>query len=76
MKNKQISLSKKGLLIFLLLVFCLLVVFILHQVVNSRPNFLNNCSEARVRRLTNIPQNSVYYRAELDKDHDGVACEA
>lgn len=51
-------------------------IFLLNGIINGQPAFLNNCSEAKVRHLTNIPKGSVYYRAELDKNHDGIACQS
>ena len=34
-----------------------------------------NCSRAKADGACNIPQDSPYYQAKLDRDGDGVGCE-
>jgi hypothetical protein len=34
-----------------------------------------NCSEAKANGDCNIPQDSPYYQAKLDRDGDGIGCE-
>lgn len=34
-----------------------------------------NCSQAKADGVCNIPQDSPYYSAKLDRDGDGIACE-
>jgi hypothetical protein len=35
----------------------------------------SNCSQAKADGVCNINEDSPYYFAKLDRDHDGVACE-
>lgn len=41
----------------------------------DRSTYYANCSVARAHHDTNIPKSSPFYRAALDKDNDGYACE-
>ncbi|AQA02101.1 hypothetical protein BVC93_06290 [Mycobacterium sp. MS1601] len=34
-----------------------------------------NCSEAKANGHCNIPSDSPYYQAKLDRDQDGLGCE-
>lgn len=62
-------------LIIVIFLAATLAVFLFNKIVEGRPDFIENCSEAKVRHITNIPKTSVYYRPSLDRDHDGTACE-
>lgn len=68
---------KKPALLFIIVTILtsLLAVVLFNGVVNGKPNFIGSCSEAEARHLTNIKSDSVYYRPQLDKDNDGIACE-
>jgi len=35
----------------------------------------SNCSEAEANGDCNIPSDSPYYQAKLDRDQDGIGCE-
>lgn len=59
----------------IILLTFLLCTMIVRAISNSRPDYFRNCSEAKANHITNIPKNSSYYRPELDRDHDGYACE-
>lgn len=59
----------------LILAFAALIFFMFHVVAQNHPDYYANCSEAKAKHDTNIPKSSKYYRPELDRDHDGYACE-
>lgn len=63
------------LLIIAIILAAVLAVVMFNKIVEGRPNFIENCSEAKVRHITNIPKTSVYYRPALDRDGNGVACQ-
>lgn len=67
--------SRTFILIIVIILAACLAVFLFNKIVEGRPNFIENCSEAKVRHITNIPKSSVYYRPSLDRNHDGVACQ-
>lgn len=71
----QITVNRKGLIIVGLIGLVVLAFFLIRGIVYGRSDFLNNCTEAKVRHLTNIPRSSVYYREQLDRDHNGIACQ-
>lgn len=75
MKNTRISISLKGLIILLAIILMVAAFFLFKAIVTSQPNFIENCTQAKARHLTNIPKGSVYYRPSLDKDSNGFACE-
>lgn len=69
-----ISFPKPKTLVVVLIILIVGVFFLVKAIVNSQPTFIENCSVAKVRHLTNIPKGSVYYRSALDRDNDGIAC--
>ena len=69
MRNKQAAI-----VIIVIFLTSISAVLLFNTIVNGKPNFIRTCSEAKARRLTNIPESSVYYRSELDDDGDGTAC--
>lgn len=70
----QIDTKKALLLIGVLFVTFMLIVGA-RSIADNHPSFYANCSEARAHHDTNIPKSSSFYRTELDRDHDGFACE-
>lgn len=67
--------TKKFLVLVVVVVLVFLVIFGVKSLADNHPSFYANCSEARAHHDTNIPKSSAYYRPELDRDHDGFACE-
>lgn len=41
----------------------------------ARSNYYSNCSEARAAGVTPLHRGDIGYRAGLDRDGDGIACE-
>ena len=42
----------------------------------SETLYFKNCKEARAKWYKNIKKGEPWYRAKLDRDKDGVACES
>lgn len=63
---------KIALIAFILLI---VLVFTLQARADNRPGYYANCTEAKAHHDTNIPKSSKFYRPELDRNHDGTACE-
>jgi cytoskeletal protein RodZ len=42
----------------------------------TQTQVFQNCTEAQAAGQTNIPSSSPAYRSELDRDNDGIACDA
>lgn len=66
--------TKKALVVVVIIV---IVIFFLvaKGIAGHNPNYYANCYEAKAHHDTNIPKGSKYYRASLDGDGDGFACE-
>lgn len=58
-----------------IIIAAIAVILLFNRVVQGRPYYLDSCSEAKARHITNIPKNSPYYRKALDRDNNGLACE-
>lgn len=65
----------KTLLIVSLIVLGVIIYFTAHVVANSRPGFYENCADAAAHHDTNIPSSSRFYRIQLDRDKNGIACQ-
>lgn len=73
------QISKHGVykLAFLLagVLLAILILVAAAGAVRSRPDYYTNCSDAKAHHDANIPKSSIYYRPELDRDHNGIACQ-
>lgn len=71
-----IQIETKRLMIWVgAIILIFLIIITMKATADNHPSFYVNCNDARAHHDTNIPRSSAYYRPELDKDHDGYACE-
>lgn len=71
-----IQIDTKRLIVLLGIVVTLAILIVgVKTLADNHPAFYANCSEARAHHDTNIPRSSKYYRAALDRNNDGFACQ-
>lgn len=73
----QVTVNKVRLIVYsIIVVFVLLLFIMIHVIADNRPNFYVNCTDAKAHHDTNIPIGSRYYRPQLDRNSNGIACES
>lgn len=72
----SLQVCRRGALLVAILLSAIFILFVvLHVHADSRTGFYANCTEAEAHHDTNIPSTSWYYRPQLDRNHDGIACQ-
>lgn len=59
----------------IILVFILLILLMYRATADNRPDYYTNCQDAYTHHDSNIPISSKYYRPQLDRDGNGIACQ-
>lgn len=66
--------KKHPLLVFILIIGLLYLIFTVVIDAKAEQPFLS-CAQAKASGHSNIPETDDHYNPQLDRDHDGIACE-
>lgn len=72
MSDTRVTVSKKGFIVFMILIIVLAVLLYAH---GGAKEIYHNCTQAKAAGKGNIKIGDPLYDRSLDRDNDGLACE-